>query len=295
VDLPLFCHVGRESYSEPREVYDTALRRGMDIVTLTDHDTIEGALELASLPGTFLSEEVTVELPGDRELHVGVLDITESQHARIQALRKDPEALFAYLREKGICAVINHLFSALTGNRKTEDFAFALSSRIPLIEARNGMMNRKINDYAVEVGAECALTPIGGSDAHALASVASAYTVVEGARTKEEFLLGLRRGAAFPGGEHGSYAKLTRDVSLVFAGGYRESFLEALSSPAAFARLGVLVAALPLMPLIPVVTAAIYTHEKLFADHHHRLYRALVDPARPTKGAWTAAGSPVQL
>jgi predicted metal-dependent phosphoesterase TrpH len=295
VDLPLLRHVGRESYSEPRAVYDMALNRGMDLVTLTDHDTIDGALEIESLPGTFVSEEVTVELPGDRELHVGVLDITEAQHEQIQRARTDPEAFFAYLREQRISAVVNHLFSALTGKRKTEDFPLALSSGIPLIEARNGMMNERTNAFAVAVGAECGLAPIGGSDAHALASVATAYTVVEGARTKEEFLLGLRRGAAVPGGRHGSYAKLTRDVALVFAGGYEESFREALTSPAALARFGALVAALPLMPLIPLVTAAIYTHEKLFAEHHHRLYRALADPARPASGAWGAASSAVQL
>ena len=41
-------------------------RRGMDLVTLTDHDTIAGALEIAPLPGTFLSEEVSCLLPGGR-------------------------------------------------------------------------------------------------------------------------------------------------------------------------------------------------------------------------------------
>jgi predicted metal-dependent phosphoesterase TrpH len=56
VDLPLLRHVGYECYSEPREVYDAARRMGMDFVTLTDHDSIEGAVELLSLPGTFVSE-----------------------------------------------------------------------------------------------------------------------------------------------------------------------------------------------------------------------------------------------
>jgi len=80
-DLPVLRHVGRESYSEPRAVYDLALRRGMDLVTLTDHDTITGALEIAYLPGAFVSEEVTLCLAGDRVLHVNVFDISEAQHA----------------------------------------------------------------------------------------------------------------------------------------------------------------------------------------------------------------------
>ena len=52
-----------ECYSEPEAVYDTARRRGMDIVTLTDHDSVTGALLLRERrPDTFVSEEVTVLL-----------------------------------------------------------------------------------------------------------------------------------------------------------------------------------------------------------------------------------------
>jgi membrane-associated phospholipid phosphatase len=59
-DVPVLGHVGRECYSDPGDVYEHARRRGMDLVTLTDHDSIEGALRLAHLPATFVSEEVTV-------------------------------------------------------------------------------------------------------------------------------------------------------------------------------------------------------------------------------------------
>jgi predicted metal-dependent phosphoesterase TrpH len=34
VNLPLLRHFGNDSYSEPRAVYETARRRGMDLVTL---------------------------------------------------------------------------------------------------------------------------------------------------------------------------------------------------------------------------------------------------------------------
>ena len=57
--LPLLGRVAQECYAEPRAAYDTARCRGMDLVTLTDHDTIAGALEIARLPGTFTGEEVT--------------------------------------------------------------------------------------------------------------------------------------------------------------------------------------------------------------------------------------------
>ncbi len=85
--LPILSRFVRECYSEPAAVYETALAHGMDLVTLTDHDSIEGALQLAGRPDFFVGEEVTCELPGGRELHLGVFDITEAHHATIQSPR----------------------------------------------------------------------------------------------------------------------------------------------------------------------------------------------------------------
>ncbi|MEO8362166.1 MAG: PHP domain-containing protein [Vicinamibacteria bacterium] len=61
-DLPLLRHLSRECYSDPADVYRIAKARGMDLVTITDHDTIEGALHLAHLPDFIVGEEVTCEI-----------------------------------------------------------------------------------------------------------------------------------------------------------------------------------------------------------------------------------------
>lgn len=105
--VPLVGRLAHECYSAPEEVYEAARRRGMDLVTLTDHDSIVGALSLAVRPDTFVSEEVTVYVEG-RQLHLGGFDITEHQHLHIQARRRDPEALFAYLAEQRLPACVNH-------------------------------------------------------------------------------------------------------------------------------------------------------------------------------------------
>ena len=294
VDLPVLRHFGDECYSEPQAVYEQARRRGMDLVTLTDHDTIRGALEIASLPGTFVSEEVTCELPGDRKIHLGVWDISEAQHDRIAVLRRDAEALFAHLAEERIPFCVNHLFSALTGRRQLRDFNAALGAA-PLVEARNGMMSSLINAYATQAGTETGIPVVGGSDAHTLASVARSYTIVERARSREEFLEGLRRGFTVPAGTSGSYARLTADVARVFAGGYRENARRSLQGLAAAARFAAMLAAVPILPLIPIFTAAIYLHERTFAIRHWQEFQAAAlrpsrRPERP--GPWGAAPRP---
>ena len=71
-DVAVVGRYARESYSEPLAVYEAARRRGMDLVTITDHDTIDGNLTLAHLPEVFWSEEVTCTLPSGTIVHLGV-------------------------------------------------------------------------------------------------------------------------------------------------------------------------------------------------------------------------------
>lgn len=168
--------------------------------------------------------------------------------------------------------MVNHLFSALTGRRAVGDFRVALDN-VALVETRNAMMPARTNDYAAAVARAGKLSPVGGSDAHTLASVARAWTVVRGARTRGEFLAGLRRGLTVPAGSSGSYARLTADVVRVFGGGYVESARRCLETPGHAARFAAMVAAIPVLPLIPLVTAGIYLDEVLFAARHYRRFQ----------------------
>ena len=45
-----------ESYAPPIAQYESCKRRNMGLVTLTDHDTIDGGLQLLDRPDFFLSE-----------------------------------------------------------------------------------------------------------------------------------------------------------------------------------------------------------------------------------------------
>ena len=270
--VPVLDHLGRECYSDPFEVHERARRRGMELVPLTDHDTVEGAMRLAHLPECFLSEELTVHLEGGRQLHVNAFGIAEPQHTQLQARRRDPEALFAYLAEQRIPAAVNHLFSALTGARELADLRLPLG-RLPLIEAQNGAMPQAHNDAARQVGRVVRMGPVGVSDAHSLAHVARAFTCVPGARTRQEFLAGLRAGLCVPAGRSGDYARLTSEVARIFAAGYAETWGELRRGEAHPLRLLASAALLPLLPLVPLVTLAIHAHEVAFGRRHFRAFQ----------------------
>src|SRR5688500_4457424 len=137
-----------ESFTEPLEIYRTCRERGMDFVTISDHDSIEGALEIAHLPGTFLSCEVTAEFSENRcEVHVLVLGITERQHREIQELRGNLYELRDYLRDQDVaCSVAHPLFRV--NDRMTLEQFEKLLVLFNRFETLNGMHDRRLNGLA---------------------------------------------------------------------------------------------------------------------------------------------------
>jgi predicted metal-dependent phosphoesterase TrpH len=210
-DTPILSRICRESYNQPAEVYTRLKQRGMSIVTLTDHDSIDAGEALRKHPDFFLSEEATVRMPGGTEMHLGIYGITERDHIEIQRRRKDFISLMMYLTEKKLFFSVNHVFSSLTGQRLADDFCW-FASYVPAFESRNGQMWRRANESAARLASQLGKIAMGGSDSHTIRGVGRTYTEVPGARTVDEFFAGLRAGQGQVHGAHGSYAKLTADV-----------------------------------------------------------------------------------
>ncbi len=71
----------QESYSAPEQLYRLAKSRGMDLVTITDHDSIAGVLTIADRDDVIIGCEITATFPEDRAVcQIGVLGINEEQH-----------------------------------------------------------------------------------------------------------------------------------------------------------------------------------------------------------------------
>ncbi len=248
-NVPGLDRICRESYTDPAEVYERLKRMSMSIVTLTDHDSIEGAEALRQHPDFFLSEEVTVRMPSGTEMHMGVYGITERDHVEIQRRRNDFIALLMYLTERKLFFSANHVFSGLTGQRKEEDFQW-FESYVPAFETRNGQMWPEANESAAGLAARLGKIAIAGSDSHTIAGVGHTFTEVPGARTVDEFFAGLRAGRGRIHGVHGSYGKLTADVfSIVRSLFWDKPWTLAMS---------------PLAVLVPVFTAGHWMNEIRF-------------------------------
>jgi glycosyltransferase involved in cell wall biosynthesis len=206
-----------ESFTEPEQVYRVAKARGMDWVTITDHNTLAGSSEIAHLPHTFISEEVTTYFPHDGcKAHVLVYGLNEAIHADIQKIRENIYDLVSFLQHQNIFHVLAHPLFAVN-NRLTiehiEQFLL-LFKNLELNGARDEEQNRYLKQIVGNLTAadidrladKHRMEPVlpepwkknltGGSDDHSSLNIARQYTEVSGVHTPEEFFLEIEGGSS---------------------------------------------------------------------------------------------------
>jgi len=214
----------RDCYNNPEDVYRIAKERGMSYVTLTDHDSIDGALYLLNkypdMTDFFIGEEVETYFPetGQR-IHVGVWGLNEAQHREITRLRRDIRELIPYMKSQRLIFGVNHLFQNYRMKNVAARYIAELMEMFDIFEAMNGAMasfhNKMVQQLVntVQKGGRHA-SMIGGSDAHTLKHVAKVHTVSKG-ETTTEFLENIRRGDCFAWGSEMRFRELIADIYLL--------------------------------------------------------------------------------
>jgi glycosyltransferase involved in cell wall biosynthesis/predicted metal-dependent phosphoesterase TrpH len=196
-----------ECATPPHEVYELAKRRGMNFVTITDHDTIAGALQLADRPDAFISEELTAGFAGEpQQVHVLCYGITPDDHARLQEQAADVEVVAEYLQDREIACALAHPFYAVSAPLAPRHRR-RLAELFPIWEVRNGSRAPELNVPAAVYVETHGGTGIGGSDDHAGIDVGRTWTEAPAAATPHEFLAHVRAGRVETHGDQGSAAK----------------------------------------------------------------------------------------
>jgi predicted metal-dependent phosphoesterase TrpH len=216
-DLPFLR--SRDCYADPVAVYRTAKARGMDFVTITDHDSLDGCLELLDrLPeasaDVIVGEEISCRLPGSGiEVHFGVWGLTEALHRDVQPLRQNAFEVAACLRAAGVLFSFNHPVHFYRGQVPLDEY-LRLVDAAAAVETRNGAMLPAHNDLARRLVRSRA--EVGGSDAHTLRRVGCTWTEAPGG-TPAEFLASIAAGRGRVGGDHGGTLPLAADIYGVIA------------------------------------------------------------------------------
>ena len=198
-----------ESFTAPERLYRIAKEKGMSLVTLTDHNTIDGCLEIAHLPDVFISEEVTTYFPADGcKAHVLVYDIDEDIHQDIQKVRENIHELAAYLNANRIVHALAHPLFAVNDRLTIDHFErFLLLFRLfELNGARHEVQNRHLQhilslltaaDIEKLADKHGIVPPMekpwrkhltAGSDDHSSLTIARQYTEIQGVDSRPSFL-----------------------------------------------------------------------------------------------------------
>jgi glycosyltransferase involved in cell wall biosynthesis len=234
-----------ESFTDPLMLREIALEKGMSMVTLTDHNTIEGVLEIAHLPDVFISEEITTYFPEDGcKIHVLAFDISEQQHREIQRVRLSVFDLVKLLRSEGIVHAIAHPLYSTNDRMNADHFEqlLLLFKNFELNGARDESQNRilkgilgKLRPRDMErLSNKHGIAPgfsdpwkknlTGGSDDHSSLNIACKYTEVNAARTLKEFLGGVDKGDCFPHGTEATPLTMAYNLYSIAYQFYRKKF-----------------------------------------------------------------------
>lgn len=197
----------------PEEIYGRAKERGMDFVTITDHDTIDGCLDfMARYPGRrdfVVGEEVSTELPVSRlTVHINVYGHDRRQHEALQKRRGNAFEVVRYCREEGLCFVWNHPFYRENLSTIEANEFLGFLDHVPVLEVRNGGRMQVLNVLAEEVAVSFGKAMAGGSDTHT-GNVGEVYTAVPCA-TVDGFFAGVVQGGSRVVGRHSTRRNFLR-------------------------------------------------------------------------------------
>jgi glycosyltransferase involved in cell wall biosynthesis len=221
----------RESYMPPETVYQICKAAGMDFVTLTDHNRIDGALELhLKHPlDTIMGVECTTYFPEDgTKIHILAYGLNEAQYDEIERIRASIYDLRAFLYSQDLPHAVAHATFSVN-HRLTKEHVERLFLLFDHFEGINGSRNRGANEILMQVLSS--LTPdrierlqhrygikplsvdpwnkgiIAGSDDHSGLFAGKTYTMAD-ATTPEAFLAQLGAKNTSAAGRHNDYESL---------------------------------------------------------------------------------------
>jgi len=180
-----------DSVCEPADLVRAADAKGLDVLCVTDHNTVRGGLEARKAPGKV--EVVVGEEVGTSEGEVLGLFLTEEVMPGMSAAET-----IDVIHSMGGVAVAPHPFSAHCSALGNSAFDLPLDG----VEVFNSFhRDGYSNDIASRLSRGRGKALTGGSDAHAPSMVGNAYTDFDGA-TAEDLRKAILAGKTSPGGRY---------------------------------------------------------------------------------------------
>ena len=189
-DLHIHSKYSGDSKSETHDIIKTAEKRGMDGISILDHNSIKGYekaqkvdTDLIIVPG------IEVSTPDGHIIAMGLREEIGKQASISEAIDR--------IRERGALAIAAHPYRFWSGVGEKN----ILKNEWDGIDGQNGrgwgFRNRQARALAEKMG----VPVIGGSDSHRLKTIGKAFTMIGEADTWEDVIQKIEKGKTKIGGE----------------------------------------------------------------------------------------------
>ena len=183
VDLHLHSHYSHDGQSSLQQLIDRCRELRFERIGLTDHNTVEGALELARIAPDLA---IVGEEAKTREGEVIGLFITKRLPPYLR-----PEETMDLVHEMGGLTYVPHPFDRNRSHFSPERIV-ALADRIDIIEVYNPWCDANANKAAAKMAADLDKVTATGSDSHSASELGRSWMEMEDYSDPADFLAKLR-------------------------------------------------------------------------------------------------------
>lgn len=188
VDCHSHTNVSFDGNINPAAYVRQASRLGIGAAVISDHNSIEGALEVRALNPPF--KVIVAEEIQSAEGEIIGLFLQE------EIPSKKPAAwTFDAIHEQGGLAIVPHPFARVVVSRLSLSAIFSCLEKIDIIEVINARNNSMADEVTAWRFAKAHNLPVSaGSDAHLSHALGRAYVLMDPFETPQEFLQNLKKG-----------------------------------------------------------------------------------------------------
>lgn len=167
-DLHVHSYNSRDSLLKPRNIVNAAVRKGINCVAVTDHNTVKGGLELVK-EARGLKDFIAI--PGvETKTDVGdVILLFVNEEVRTSNF----DELLDYARSVDAITVLAHPY-------RKHVMVEELAMKVHVIEVLNARCLKSTNSKALSLALKLNKPIMAGSDAHTAFEIGKAVTIMEG-------------------------------------------------------------------------------------------------------------------
>jgi predicted metal-dependent phosphoesterase TrpH len=186
VDLHMHSEFSRDSLNTLNDIVKTCQRKGLDVVCLTDHNVIEGALRLRDIsPLPVIIGQEIATLQGE------LIAYFIEEHVPPQM---PLEETIERVREQGGIVSVPHPFDRIRKEAVDREKLMTVLDQLDAVEVFNSRcLLPSFNTEARMLAQAHGLPGTAGSDAHSLIEIGTTYVEMEPFSTQDEFLSNLGR------------------------------------------------------------------------------------------------------